>query len=328
MAFGTPPVPMGYIGYCQFDVGNISNGLIGQNTSHLYQARVTSCDLKLSQEVNKPNVYDIFYDRNVIQYLPEKIEGSIEYPVVINDTVRGEDPTETLWNLTARRNYYGRLDPFNILVKHSNINSTFRFLDCYVNTFNFNVKAEDIIRINVNIFGKSREFYNFQRKSIPNGKIATWDNAIVALRTPQFSVGGEYIRQFEVTVNNSLERYYTSSGRRILQVKDISPRNRDIDGKVVLMGRHPNLAQYSLDNPARCYEYSVVEFGYQSYCVGCSTSACAIDIDGFLAKIPNVVFRIEEISLADDIFETAIDWTSLPADNEISTISQGVGFVF
>ena len=51
-----------------------------------------------------------------------------------------------------------------------------------------------------------------------------------------------------------------------------------------------------------------VKFGFVT---SATDSSCATN-SGFAVTIPNVVYKIEELSLTNDIFETTVPWLALP----------------
>jgi len=122
------------------------------------------------------------------------------------------------------------------------------------------------------------------------------------------SIGGQFVRSFEANVNNDAERYYTLNTKLFVQA--IAARKRDITGNVVLMGRHPQLANIALDNELNCTESTNIKFGFNTP-TGNELSGCSEST--FNVTMPNCVFEIEEMSLSNDVFETTVNWHSLPA---------------
>ena len=74
------------------------------------------------------------------------------------------------------------------------------------------------------------------------------------------------------------------------------------------MGRHANLSTLAETNQDNCTEYTNLKFGYATSAIG---SGC--DSSSFNVILPNTVYNIEEMSLTNDIFETTVNWRSLPA---------------
>ena len=93
MALGTPPAFMGYVGFVKFDTSLV---------------RATSCDIKLSQEITKPDVVDSRFDRTVYQLGPQIVEGAVEFPAIYDSGVVGDstqDIAEKLYRRAVKRKF-------------------------------------------------------------------------------------------------------------------------------------------------------------------------------------------------------------------------------
>ncbi len=77
---------------------------------------------------------------------------------------------------------------------------------------------------------------------------------------------------------------------------------------MVIIGRHPDLSAIALSNQDNCTESANVKFGYTTEGTG---EGCAAS--SFGVTLPNCVFEIETMSLTNDIFESTINWHSLPS---------------
>jgi hypothetical protein len=330
MAIGIPPAQMGFVGFVQFEIARPA-GLIASG-NNLYVVRAKSCDLNLKQAMTKQNTISGLFDRMVYQPQPELIEGNVEYCVSMADAADKRDPTPLLWDLAANRNYWDKLDTFSVAVKYAQLYSGFRYIDCVANTFSFSVKEQGFISVNVGLMAYDREETNFGTRAITVGilnnsnvhigRLANWKDAIVNLYAPEFTVSGDYIRSFQVSLANNCERYFTGSGPRLLKVLDISPKPREIEGSVTIMGRHQYLAAHAANAYRHCREMGAVEFGYDIDCLACETNVCLGERASFRGRIPNVVYLIEELQLTGDVFETVIKFNSLPADSLLTTYSR------
>ena len=106
---GIPNANIGFVGFAELDFSkrNTTNAVdVSQQNllENLFRVRATSCDLKLTQEIIKQNVYDIFYDRNVFHVKPEEIGGSLEYiPQVWCDPGDQLDKTPRLFERSISR---------------------------------------------------------------------------------------------------------------------------------------------------------------------------------------------------------------------------------
>jgi hypothetical protein len=77
---------------------------------------------------------------------------------------------------------------------------------------------------------------------------------------------------------------------------------------MTLIGRHDSIGEAALTNEENCTESSEILFGYATPGdgEGCTPTT-------FNVTLPNVVFEMETMSLTNDIFESTVNWHSLPA---------------
>lgn len=310
MAFGAPPAYMGFVGYAQFDF-----------PGEVVVVRATSADIKLSQDVTKPELIDGRFDKSVYQLGPKIVEGTIEYPAIMERVAGGNlDPAARLYSACVGRETSGprfgqlkNINLFDLSVRYTTQFATFKYKNCLVNTWKYSIAQSDVVKINCGLMGLTRE--NATTVDVPfmtptvagypeMARIVTWNDAIVSVvgggGAP--SISGDYVRSFEVTVDNHADRYYTLNGQLFPQ--DIAVKKRDIDGRLVLLGRHEQLAEHAATNQDRCFEDSQVQFGYKLTRHECNST--------FLVTLPQIVFRIEELALTNDVFETTVQWHSLP----------------
>lgn len=313
MAFALPSAQMGFVGYCQFLFSGNNNV-----SPERYQARVTNCDLQLSQSVNTPDITDIRYDRNVYTIQPEQIGGTISFPVVLLDAaVQNRDPTKFLYEAATERDFRGRLDELDVAVKYAARNAAYLYQQCQIDSFTFSARQQSTIDINVGLVGKFRIEDSFLPITPSNSQIATWRNVHMDV-VGDVNISGEYFREITVRINNNLERFFTANGK--LQVQDIAPRQRDVNGTFTVMGRHKELSRYARDNPSRCLEDSYLEFGYIANCFNCNDDICLPASERFTARIPNMVYEVEEISMSNDLIETIVKWHSVPTNHNLNAL--------
>ncbi|NJL70428.1 MAG: hypothetical protein HC888_01860 [Candidatus Competibacteraceae bacterium] len=305
MPLSPPSASMGFVGYVRF----LAPG-------RTVQVRATNCDIQVVQNIDKPEVVDGRFDKTVYQLGSMNVEGSVTFPSIMEDIGNGLDPTATIFKLATKRNFPGdgKLTPMDIAVAYTNDNASFRYKECIINEFQWSVQQQGNVEVTNSIIGLEREPVAWEPMIESNpyfprqARIVTWNDAVVRLQnpgvgaTPAFDITGEYVRSFNMTLNNNAERYFTLNGKLFPQ--DIAPRKRDIDGQVVLMGRLPRLADHAFANQTRCSENSMVTFGYKLTNGNCAGT--------FLVRLPNIVFRIEEMQLMNDLFETTVNWHCLP----------------
>jgi len=324
--FGQPPAFMGYVGFVRLQAGTIDAHVAsgGQTTHGDYVFRALSADINVTQEITKPDLVDSRYDRTAYQLGPKLVDGSVNFPVVYEVN---SGSTETLFEIMYRyavtRKSNGLLSDFDLDVKYATTldanAATFTYKNCMVNSFNFTVAQSDIVQCTVEIVGRNRETVNLTDPAnlicdpgtaggFGTTRVVTWNDARVQLDSvnDNFSIGGEYVRSFNMTINNDVERFFTLNAELFPQA--IAPRKREITGEVVLMGRHNLLGTAALNNQLNCNADGDVSFGYVTPSTGLDCSQTT-----FNAVLPNTVFEIETMTLVNDIFESTVNYHSLPA---------------
>jgi hypothetical protein len=295
-----PPAYMGYVGFVRINTFGI---------------RCTSCELKLTQTIDKPDVISGKYDKTVYKLGPKEVGGTIGFPAVmeaVGGAAASTDLIPVLWDLAFTRSNNGYLTKFYTEVKYTSDYATFLFNECVINTFKWSVTQGDLINVEIDVIGRNREaasatepFYTNR-----NARAMTWNDARVDIydKNSQLMIDGSWIRSFEANVNNNVDRFYTLNGT--LAPQDIAPKLRDITGSIVIMGRHPTLAELAVTNQTRCYEDSKIHFGY--FVAGTCNA-------NFGIKLPGTVFEIETMSLRNDLMESTMNWHSLPGSKFTAT---------
>jgi hypothetical protein len=331
-----PRAYMGFAGFVKIGsnvIGGTPNQINGNSDGaglidyNPYTIRATSADINLTQEITKPDVVDSRYDRSVYQLGPQLVDGSISFPVVY------EVPTnntltlfEVLYRLAVTRDDNGGISPFDMEVRYDlSGNADFVYTGCIVNTWKFAVAQSDVVTCDFDIIGVGRKPATIEpptrsdtlctgsstgsTDSFGATRIVTWNDARVEMqggRLGATGVGGQFVRTFECNINNDAERFYSLN--TVLAPQHVAPRKRDVTGSMTLIGRVPLLSDTARTNELHCTESSTIKFGYrtESGGEGCSDST-------FNVILPNVVFEIETMSLVNDIFESTVNWHSLPA---------------
>ena len=125
--FEQPPAYMGYVGFVDID-GNV--------------VRATSADIKLTQDITKPDVVDGRIDRTIYGLGPQEVGGSIAFPAIY-DNAGGATVVANLWTKACQRRGDGTLNNFPVTVKYAEggtyNSSVFTYDNCVVNTMGFSV---------------------------------------------------------------------------------------------------------------------------------------------------------------------------------------------
>lgn len=296
---------MGYAGWVKIDNSNF--------------IRATSCDIKVSQKIDKPEVVDGTIDRTVYQLGPKEIGGGLAFPAVFESVGGSSTMMSTLWDYALSRTSSGAFtkDGFPILVKYAS-NTIFEYTGCVVDSYEWSVTQSGTVDIKLNIIGIDRSeegailatdnaysYYGTEPKdpafpgvgSTPNTRIITWNDAIIEID----QVPDGDIRSFSCTVANNVKRYYALNQTLVPAL--LTPTKRDISGKISVMGRH-GLSDSAATNENYCATNKSISFslGGGASCKG-SFGVSFIDI---------CLFEYEEIAITNDLFETTVNYHVLP----------------
>ena len=295
-----PPAYMGYVGFV-----NIGGNII----------RATSANMALSQDITKPDVVDGRIDKTVYQLGPQEVGGSIAFPAIY-DNAGGTTTVADMWQKTCQRSQIGTLPEFDVTIKYAQTgtynSSSFVYKHCVVNSMQISVTQSDVMNINLDIIGLLRSSASLplppgSSVHTDNSRVVTWADSrinIIAGGRPiglGGTVGGEFIRSYEVNVNNNVNRFYTMN--RNLFAQAVAPAKRDVTGNIVFLGRLDGLGELAFTNDQYAYENTSIDFGFQP----------SVGSSSFVRRLPNVVFQIEEMAITNDLFETTMQWHSLPA---------------
>lgn len=320
---------IGYVGFVRFVTGDSSLNLV---------VRANSADVALSQEISTEDVVDSRWDRTLYRVGPKIVGGNVTFPGIY--TVGSITPTtdimKKIYTRAVRRNHVADNDqPFilwasDIDIKYTN-GDFFTYKKCIIDSWQFSVEQQGNVGITLGIIGSNREREPsfdggraafLDETAVPQTRIITWNDAYLRLGIDSSGDGNltyfpddwddqsEYrIRSYEVNVANNADRFY-AIGK--LEPSYIYPQKREVNGSISILGRHALLGETAYDNYTYCRSQSTLEFGYEiEQAEGCGGP--------FKVTLPNVVWQIESMSLSNDIFETTVEWMSLPAGGQIDS---------
>jgi hypothetical protein len=196
--------------------------------------------------------------------------------------------------------------------------STFKYDGCVANSLQLSVTQSDVMNISLDIVGLTRtgssaqiddpEFGVGVPDATDNSRVVTWADSRIEINAGDQrpiglggQVGGQFVRSFEVNVNNNVSRFYTLN--KALFAQAVAPAKRDVQGNIVFIGRLDGLGELARTNENYAYEDTYINFGFKP----------SIGSSEFIRQLPNVVFQIEEMAITNDLFETTMNWHSLPA---------------
>lgn len=286
--------------------------------------RATSCDIKTSQEITYPEVVDGRADQTIFQMGPKITGGTVAFPLV-HDTATGacSSPTTTtlqansiaahIWALAAARDASGRLTAFNSTVRYSN-NLAYYYPNCYLNSLTFTIAQGADVQCSAEVFGGASSANGISDRTgdpslidnslnyLAPARVATWNDVAVALvNLGGSNVLGNEMREFTVTLNNNLERFYTLNGT--LSAFDIAPKKREISGTLKIIGNNQILSKWTDQNDQRFTSSSQIAFGFK---IG-GPAQPAYWANG----LNGVILEIEEVAISTGLFETSTKWRAL-----------------
>lgn len=320
---------MGYVGYVRFvpSAGAPSGGIPASGIA----VRVTSADIKLTQEISYPEVVDNKIDQTIYQLGPQQVGGNISFPLVHEGSglpsagAAGKSGSgcgfdldslvARLWTVAAQRDGKGRmLNVFDAQVRYAD-NLAYTYPGCLVNSLQFQVNQSEPVNITAEIIGGANvngtPLANLRNAGVVGSesiamlapaRIVTWNDVVVTVHddTGNDLVLGEEIREFTGGINNQIERFYTLNGR--LAPQDIAAKKRTVEGTLKVMGHSQVFSNWTADNETRFSSNCQIGFGYK---LGQQAATF------WATTMRGVVFEIEEVALSTGLFETSTKWRAL-----------------
>lgn len=312
-------------------------------TIPIYRFRANNFGLQVKQEITFPPLIDGMVDRSAYQLAAQLVDGDVGFPLVHEGSALGQvgddstlcgNATDTslvqeLWKFAAERDVDGRMaNSLDIAAVYPD-STAFLYPKCYVNTATFSVTEQGPVDVKFNVIGGSE---GVGRKALTStdgfqadtgtaypaflspARIVTWNDFVIAFwqmdetaYTFTKVLDGEGLRQFDCTINNNIDRFYTFNGK--LAPQDVAAKKRMINGNIKILGRNEWLNNFAIGdnvnpgtsgNESRFTSHEYISFGYRLGAAGGIYWATALH---------GVVFKPEEMSLSPDaIFETTVGY--------------------
>lgn len=357
---------MGYVGFVQLESALLSQvlgqGVLGQTL------RVTDFNVTLKQAVDKPDVIDGRIDRTVYKLGPKLIDGSMSLPLIADTFQEGTCPSQgdlinlgensaagrmitLLWCWATSRNPEGRMayDDVSLNVRYAN-HAAFEYDRCMVNTFIMTVAQGDIIKLDVDVFGRARFPLNAAPEiaASANGlptltdflspaRALTWNDATVTGITGCSGINpgsvlfySNTVRNWTLRIENALDRFYTFNGS--LFPVDINAGVRTVTGSLEFMGLNDALREHTSGASAitglqsHFTEKNQLRFafyvGNETYAGGgnfVQRDWINADPEGnpiFSRRLMAVIFEPEEARLSNDLFITTTNYHAMALDDD------------
>lgn len=302
--------PYGHMGY----VGSVQLRNLPGVTQPIV-VRVTSCDIKASQEITYPEVVDGRIDTTLYQLAPIIVGGNMAFPLVHEGSALGsgycsatsDSLAKKMWEIAVSRDELGRLENvFDCDIRYAD-NTAFTYPGCFVNQMTFTITQSESVNVSAEVFGGASATGDarsaYQGMSSPTflsgARAVTWNDAQIELYDDngQFLLKGNELREFTATVNNNMERIYTMNGT--LAPQDIVAKKRELSGSIKIMGRNSNLGDLAFTNSSRFTSRAAIAFGYQ---LGDNATPY------WATALYGVIFRIEEMAVTTGLFETTVNY--------------------
>ena len=341
---------MGWVGFVKLNFKSPVGGTGGLSGDVML--RVSSADLKLSQEINNADVLDGRIDRTAYWLGPKIVEGSLSFPIIADNGLQGAgascpDPNDldqagkllnAVWAWGTTRDRFGRMCYSNtdMMIRYAN-HAAFTYHRCLINTLSFKVAQGDLATFDLGVYGTSRTTLvtNEGGYNPDEAKIDDFLSPARCLSWNDFTIYGEegctgsftylfnsnQVREFNMEVNNNADRFFTLNGT--LFPADINVKKREITGSMTLLGYNNNLRVRAETNQERFTSKDKIHvaayIGKDTHLddgIGGHRELRETELGAiWQPSLTGVVFQIEEVSLTLDALETTVNYIAHGTDD-------------
>ena len=247
---------------------------------------------------------------------------------------------DNIWCWATSRGDHGRLyyDDTNLLIRYAN-HAAFTFDKTIVNTLSMTIAQSEAVSWDIAVIGNSRSpMHNPVPWTDPDAliepflspaRVMTWNDVTIngmggcARENELFH--SNQVREFNMEINNNADRFFSLNGS--LFPIDINVGQREITGSLTLMGYQHRLREVAETNQDFFTEKNEIRMAFyigdDTYDVGTQTFTPRDWIGTnppvpaiFQKKLASVIFRIEEVSMTNDVLETTVNYLALANDQE------------
>ena len=290
-----------------------------------FKIRASSVGLNAKQEVNFPELIDGSIDRTAYSLGGYMVEGDLGFPMIHEGTSLasngGNIPSskascspftksmaEAMWKLASMRDGKGRLKYNADLAVVYPDNTVFVYKTSYINNLSMKVAQQGQVELTSSWIGLGKIPGSGSFSKAPNylspARIVTWNDFTMLAYSAAGSTGrigvdidGEGVREFNVTLNNNIDRAFTLNGS--LNPQDVYARKRQVNGSIKLLGRSKYLNRMGEENTKYFTSDEHIAFGYK---IGTGNIYWATVLHG-------VIYKPEEMTLNPaDVFETTVNY--------------------
>jgi hypothetical protein len=252
---------------------------------------------------------------------------------------QGISIAQSMWQMAAVRDPQGRLAyEFDTVIRY-NSSVAYKYPSCLLKKVGLTVTQGDLVKMTAEVEGRGRQGNPTEgwimREEVdasdviggdPKEQFPDLKAPVRAVTFNDFRLGvfyrtggsvdipGEYIRSFNVNLDNNVERIYTLNGS--LAPIDVVAKKRTVEGEMTLMGFADQAFRDAVyNNQNFTSSNNKIQFGYS---FGSSSSVY------FGTSLHGVIFQIESVDVKNDLVETRIPFKAMGhCENEYEAIEIG-----
>ena len=332
---------MGFVGFVRFVP--IVSGTYTSTFTNPLSIRVTSSDVKLTQDISYPDVVDNKIDQTLYQLGPAQVGGTIQFPLVheggelgnlyghdTNDCTNGDGASlvSNLWQMAADRDEVGRMkNAFDCHIRYAD-NLGYEYFGCLINQMTFTVNQSEPVNVSCELIGGATTISSTASgvaslrgslnpnastdltKMLAPARIVTWNDAVMSFWRENGSPTGSTQPDGFLTAKE-IRQFTCSINNNIERFYTLNGKlgPQDIAAKkreisgTLDIMGHNNL----LSDWTATNETRFTAPSGIAFGYKLGNSATAYWATGLFG----VVFEIEEVGLSTGLFETKTKWRAL-----------------
>jgi hypothetical protein len=286
--------------------------------SPAFRMRASSAGLNAKQDIESPDLIDGAIDNTTYKLGGMMVEGDIAFPMLHEGTALGltgqkaacstftQSLAQGIWKMAAGRDNTGRLlYNADITIVYPD-NSQYLYSACHLNSLGLKVAQMGNVEMSSSWVGLTKTAgvlapTTFAPSYLSPARQVTWNDFSILCYSADGGtrigqdVDGEGIRDFDLKLNNNIERAFTFNGS--LYPQDVYAKKRKIEGTLKLLGRSYYLNNMGATNQNYFTSNEHMAFGYR---IGTGNIYWATVLHG-------VIYKTEDMQLnPSDLFESTI----------------------
>lgn len=299
--------------------------------TNAFKIRATGFNINAKQEITTPELIDGAVDMTGYGLQGIMVDGDVTFPLFHEGSSLGTGGAKSscspfthsmagdFWQIAAERESNGRLKNSAVFTVAYPDNSQFAYDSGYLNTLNIKVSKGGFVDCTTNWICREKIDQNnwAGNPDVATGldetpaylspsRIISWNDFVITLNSVSgdstarigAAVSGEGMTDFNVTLNNNIDRAFTFNGSLFPQ--DVFAKKRVIEGSLKLLGRSKYLNKMGLNNANYYTSFEKLAFGYK---LGTSNTAY------WATALHGILMKPEEMSLSpNEVFETTLNF--------------------